>query len=86
MLLSVLRSAAQDFNDWFAIYGATATTEPLKSAASREQKQDILQKVCPQATKCSTLSEQEDYLCVGLCMSTSLDKWCNVWQERMGLS
>lgn len=43
------RVHSQDFNDWFALYGATATTEHLKPAASRAQKQDILRKVrrCP---------------------------------------
>ncbi|EIE18633.1 Clavaminate synthase-like protein [Coccomyxa subellipsoidea C-169] len=36
-----------DFNDWFALYGSKATTEHLKPAASRAQKQDILRKFYP---------------------------------------
>ena len=36
---------AQEFNQWFALYRDSATTEHLKTAASRQQKQDILEKV-----------------------------------------
>jgi hypothetical protein len=45
-LLSLGCVHAQEFNQWFALYRDTATTEHLKTAASRQQKQDILKKVC----------------------------------------
>ena len=35
----------QDFNDWFALYRGSATTEHLKPPASLAEKQKILQKV-----------------------------------------
>ncbi|CAL8464285.1 g3820 [Coccomyxa elongata] len=37
----------QDFNDWFALYRNSATTEHLKPPASRAEKQTILQKFFP---------------------------------------
>ena len=44
-LLSLGCVHAQEFNQWFALYRDTATTEHLKTAASRQQKEDILKKV-----------------------------------------
>ena len=38
-----------EFNAWFARYGASATTEHLKPAASHAKKAEILRQVCREA-------------------------------------
>lgn len=52
----------EDFNKWFALYGATATTDHLKPPASRKQKQDLLQKVNILQYPCQSL--------INFCVST----------------